>query len=176
MYERNSDWPKIFWKSYIDDNVDPSSSMVNLINNILIGRMELDIFKQEIDTSETFNIHGQDIKSVLEGASFIRKEDLAENSIKAGDLFEKSENSRNYLLNIRADCDCIPREGKEIDSVELYCIEGKSMSPEEIRASFIKEYGNFKGASKSSYCFLVSTAGRSSGFTLESLSKRNFLN
>ena len=143
MYTKSLDWPKVFWKSYKDDNVDPSSSMTNLINNILIGRMELDIFKQEIYTTEIYNIQEQDIKSVWEGASFIRKEDLSENSVKAGDLFEKSESSGNYLLNVRADCDCVPRQGKEIGSVELYCIEGKSMTPEEIETSFMREYGNF---------------------------------
>lgn len=143
MYTKSPDWPKVFWKSYKDDGVDPNSSMVNLINNILIGRMELDMSGQELDTSETFEINEQDIKSVWEEASFIRKEDLSENSIKAGDLFEKSENSGNYFLNIRADCDCVPRQGQEVGSVELYCIEGKSISQQEIEKLFMKEHGNF---------------------------------
>ena len=66
MYTRSPDWPKVFWKSYKDDGVDPSSSIADLINNILIGRMDLDIFKQEFDISKVSDIRSQDIKSVWE--------------------------------------------------------------------------------------------------------------
>ena len=143
MYGKSPSWPRVFWSSYKEDGADPSFSLVTLINNNLLARMETDIFEKSVLGKRPYRIDGEDIKPVLEGASFIPEEKLPENNVKAGDLFKKSENAGNYLLNVRADCDCIPRQGKTIDSVELYCIEGKSMNPKQVKESFMKKYGTF---------------------------------
>ncbi len=143
MYKRSSSWPRVFWSSYKEDGADPSFSLVTLINNNLLARMETDIFEKSVLGKRPYRIDGEDVRPVLEGASFIPQEKLPENNVKAGDLFKKSDSAGNYLLNVRADCDCIPRQGKTIDSVELYCIEGKSMNPRQVKGSFLKKYGTF---------------------------------
>ena len=48
MYARSSEWPRVFWKAYEDDGVDPSSSLTHLINDNLRGRMRTSEFNEEI--------------------------------------------------------------------------------------------------------------------------------
>ena len=44
------------------------------------------------------------------------------------------KNSGKYFINIRADCDCIPRKnGQTIDDIDLFCIEGKSINDNQIK-------------------------------------------
>ena len=174
MYAKSPDWPKVFWKSYKDDHVEPSSSMAHLINNILIGRMELDIFKEEIAPLEISDCLKQDIQSVWEEASFIQKGNLPANSVKSGDLFiEKSESDEKYFLNIRADCDCIPRNRTKIDSVELYCIEGKTMTPEQVEELFMTEYGTFNEQENQAIVFGIHD-GKTIRFKFRKLVLRKF--
>ena len=47
MYERSPDWPRVFWKSYVSDGADPSSSITQLINDSLLGRMKTGILEGE---------------------------------------------------------------------------------------------------------------------------------
>ena len=146
MYEKSPDWPRVFWSSYKEDGSDPSFSMVSLINSNLLARMETDIFEdfeEEVlgEGPNKTKIDSKDLKSVLEGASFIPQEKLPKGDIKAGDIFK--ENLDSYLINIRADCDCIPREGQSKDNIELYCIEGKKMEKKELQKLYKDKLGNF---------------------------------
>ena len=132
MYGKSPDWPKVFWKAYADDGVDPSSSMTRLINDGLIGRIEGSHFEKKYLGSEgSLGVTGKDIKSIIEETGFINNENLPKRETRAGDLF-KQQNGE-YLLNIRADCNLIPR-GKE--DVELYCIKGEVMEQKEIKKSY----------------------------------------
>ena len=132
MYKKSPDWPKIFWKSYKDDGVDPNSPVMNLINNNLLGRIESNVFDDEILGSSETDISKEDIKSLMNKASFIKWSEGGEiKDIKPGYLFKTPEGK--YLINIRPDCDCVPREGQEIDEVELYCIEGRKVDNNELR-------------------------------------------
>ncbi len=129
MYEKSPSWPKVFWSSYKKDGADPSSSMVNLINNNILARMETDIFADRVLSKRPYAIGSEDIKSVLEGASFIK--DLPDSDIRSGDLF-KCE--KEYLINIRADCDCLPRgKNKTVDSIELFCLKGKPLGNNKVK-------------------------------------------
>ena len=135
MYAKSPDWPKVFWESYKADSVDPGSSITRLINDNLLGRIKTDIFEQEILDSDTSSVSGGDIRSLIAETSFIEKNALPANEIRAGDLFKLP--SGEYLINIRPDCDCVPRNSSHgIDNVELYCIEGKKMTKSEIGKSY----------------------------------------
>lgn len=111
MYGKSPDWPRVFWSSYKEDGTNPSFSTVGLINSNLLARMETDIFREEVlgERHNKTKTDSKDFKAVLEEASFIPQEKLPEGDIKAGDIFKG--NSDSYLINIRPDCDCIPREG-----------------------------------------------------------------
>ncbi len=39
-------------------------------------------------------------------------------------------------MNLRPDCDCIPRNGGDIGDIEVYCVEGKRLKPGELRRLF----------------------------------------
>ena len=145
MYSKSPDWPKIFWKSYKEDAADPSSSVTHLINDNLLGRFKSDIFdKQILDSNFTDAIDKEtkreDIRSLISESCFIGKENLAENEIRSGDLFKLS--GTKYLINIRPDCDCVPREKNgnrgKIDDMKLYCLTGKQRTDEQLKRRFSK--------------------------------------
>ena len=148
MYDKSPDWPKVFWKAYEDDGVAPSSSMTRLINDSVLGRMETGLFEEEYLSSCVSNISSTEIKSIITEASFVQKENLSVNELRAGDLFKQSQG--RYLLNIRPDCDCVPRsndqedielyciKGERIEDIELYCIKGERIGPSEIKKLYDK--------------------------------------
>ncbi len=142
MYEKSPDWPRVFWSSAKEDHIDPSFSLFDIINNNLLAHMETGIFDEAVLDRKRLLVKKEDIKSVMEGARFIPKEKLPDNNVRAGDIFKEEGNK--YLINIRADCDCIPRTGKDIDDIELYCVEGKSMSKKAIGKSYNKNFENFE--------------------------------
>ena len=138
MYVRSPDWPKVFWKAYKDDGVDPSSSLTHLINDTLRGRMRTDTFEAEILGAFPAEVPRKDLQALITETSVRPLATLPEDEIRCGDLFSIrcgdlfSQPKRKYLLNLRPDCDCIPRDAKRPDEVELYCIEGKRMSNSDL--------------------------------------------
>ena len=133
MYKKTPDWPRVFWKAYIKDNVDPSSSLTNLINDSLRGRMETSSFETKILAVPPSKVPKDDLQALISETSFRPQKTLPKNEIRCGDLFKQPK--RKFLLNLRPDCDCIPRSGK-VDEVELYCIEGKTIRDSELRKKF----------------------------------------
>ncbi len=133
MYTRSPDWPRVFWESYIQDNIDPSSSLTHLINDNLRGRMRTNAFEADILATPHAEVATQDLRSLIGETSFCSNETLPEDEIRCGDLFKLPK--QKFLLNIRPDCDCIPRKGKA-DELELYCIEGKRIRDTEVSNKF----------------------------------------
>ncbi len=139
MYERSPDWPRVFWKSYSDDGTDASSSIMQLINESLLGRMKTDVLEENAlhrdDNNESDNVSDAEIRSLISEACLIRQDLLPEGEIRTGDLFKTS--GGKYLINIRPDCDCVPRgRGQTSNDVELYCIQGKKMSISQVCCAF----------------------------------------
>ena len=130
MYTRSPDWPRVFWKGYEEDSVDPSSSLTNLVNENLMGRMQTDAFEDEILKSEFVDVGKEELRQLIGEASFRSKKTLPDNEIRCGDMFKQSEED-TFLLNLRPDCDSIPRGHNKIKSVKLYCIRGKTIKDSE---------------------------------------------
>ena len=140
MYARSPDWPRVFWNAYEEDGVDPSFSLTHLINDSLRGRMRTTAFEAEIlasSRSETSLVPMDDLRALIHETTF--QSTNSEDQIRCGDLFRQPKGK--FLLNIRSDCDCIPRDGSRQDAVDLYCIEGKKMSDSKLREKHRK--GNF---------------------------------
>ena len=136
MYAKNPDWPRVFWNAYKRDSVDPSSSLMHLINDSLRGRMRTTAFETGILTdsrSETSRVPMNDLRALIHETIF-QKSTEPEDQIRCGDLFGLPKGK--YLLNVRPDCDCIPRDGSGYDAVDLYCIEGKKMSESDLRKKY----------------------------------------
>lgn len=140
MYARSPEWPRVFWKAYDDDGVDPSSSLTHLINDSLSGRMRADGFDPAILACSYTDVPADDIAGLIGETSFRPKESLPIDGVGCGDLFQLPK--RKFLLNLRPDCDCIPRNG-EADCVELYCIEGKRISRSELSEKYEPNLGQF---------------------------------
>ena len=161
MYSRSPDWPRVFWKAYKDDSVDPSSSLTHLINDSLRGRIRTNAFEEGILNTFDFDVPREDLQALIGETSFKAQDTLPVNEIRCGDLFRQP--SRKFLLNIRPDCDCIPRNGNA-DEVELYCIEGKNMSDSELGRQYQQEQGHFSERVWESVAF-SSTMGRACAST-----------
>ncbi|MCY3725343.1 MAG: hypothetical protein OXF95_01755, partial [Rhodobacteraceae bacterium] len=142
MCNRNVNWPKVFWKNYTSDGVDPSTSLTELISTNMLGRMQKNAFEEEFLLSESDeNNSGTDLKKLITESSFLKNEVLPESEIRCGDIY-KSKNG-TFLLNLRPDCDCIPRNGQSIEEIDVYCIEGAELEGEQLISRFSKKYGTF---------------------------------
>lgn len=131
MYARNPDWPRVFWSAYEEDGVDPGFSLTHLINDSLRGRMRTTAFESEILAgfhSETSRVPMDDLRALIHETTF--QSINSEGQIRCGDLFRQPKGK--FLLNIRPDCDCIPRDVSGLDEVDLYCIQGKKMGDSDL--------------------------------------------
>lgn len=137
MYAKSADWPKVFWKAYEDDGVDPGSSLMHLINDNLRGRMRTGSFEAEVFAGVGADVSGKDLRMLIAEASFQLRSALPTNEIRCGDLFKVSTDK--YLLNMRPDCDCVPRGGEDVD---LYCIAGKRMRDAELHEQYREGHFN----------------------------------
>lgn len=130
MYARSADWPKVFWKAYEEDGVDPGSSLTHLINDNLRGRMRTDSFESEVLAAPVGgDVSREDLQALIAEVSLQSKEGMPDDEIRCGDLFRRPKGK--ILINIRPDCDCVPRN-TEIDEVDLYCIEGQKISDSQL--------------------------------------------
>ena len=169
MYTRSPDWPRVFWKAYSDDGVDPSSSLTHLINDSLRGRMRTNEFEAEILAPHSSTGSMGDLRALIGETSVRPGKTLPEDEIRCGDLFQLSE--RKYLLNLRPDCDCIPRGGQIVDKVQLYCVEGKEMDDEELYEGY--KNGHFEERVFESIAF-AAYKGKSIKFTFKRLRPKRF--
>ena len=168
MYEKSPDWPRVFWKAYQDDTVDPSSSLTHLINDSLQGRMRTNAFEEEILTGPHAEVPREDLLALIGETSF--QGTLSGHEIRCGDLFQSSE--KRFLLNLRPDCDCVPRSGQVIDAVRLYCVEGKEMRDDELRDQY--RNGHFDERVWESVAFAACN-GKSVRFNFKKLRVKRFV-
>ena len=159
MYTRSPDWPRVFWKAYADDGVDPSSSLTHLINDNLRGRMRTSAFEADILGEPAAGVRGEELRELIGEASTRRGGVLPADEIACGDMFRQPRGK--VLLNLRPDCDCVPRDGTEIGDVELYCVEGKRLTSPNVREAY--ENGHFNEEIWASIAFSVDE-GRSVRF------------
>ena len=142
MCSRSMDWPRVFWKTYKEDGVTPSSSLTNLINQSLMGRMSGSEFSDEYFEGSIENVSSDELRRLIGETSFLSKQKLSKQEIRCGDLFKYS--GKKYWLNIRPDCDCIPRENEDVGDVEVYCIRGKRLGPTAENNAFDHNTGSFR--------------------------------
>ena len=176
MYSRSPDWPRVFWKAYEDDGADPSSSLTHLINDSLRGRMRADAFEANVlgvrdarVTREDLQVPREDLRALISEASFRPVGTLPAEEIRCGDVFGLS--GGKFLLNLRPDCDCVPRGDMKADDVELYCVEGKRMSDSELRKQY--QGGHFAERVWESVAFFMNE-GKSARFDFRRFHVKQF--
>ena len=174
MHRAHPAWPSVFWQAYKADGVDPSAGLTELLSGNLWGRMERSGFAKEIlggwkgPEDEPGEGELRDALQEVIGAMTFRTVD-EEDDIRSGDLFELSEHK--FLLNIRADCDCVPRGGLTKDAVEVYCLKGRTMSDEELNEIYVK--GHFREQIDQEIMFAV-VDGKSIRFKFKKLRIEKF--
>ena len=151
MCRRSVNWPRVFWETYQTDGADPSVSLTNLINDSLRGRMRVDAFEEEHLGGHADDVSGEELRRLIAETSFRVAEVLPADEVRCGDLYEGE--AKKYWLNLRPDCDCIPRDGGDIGDIEVYCVEGKRLKPGELRKLF--KNGHFEERVSQSVVFGV---------------------
>lgn len=158
MYQRSVDWPRVFWNNYESDNADPSASLTSLIGDSLAGRVRTDAFKDDHLGGNPTDVPEDELRMLIGEMSFRQRDRLSKNEVRNGDVFEV-QGKNEYWLNLRPDCDCIPRDGSCVDEVDIYCVRGKRLSPSELRKRF--KNGHFEETVSQSVVFGILEGGRS---------------
>lgn len=128
FYKRSPLWPKVLWKAYLEDGIDASRGIVEVITKNVSSRMAAFDFEKSLLEDVTEFDRPTEVRSVLEGERFIRVDQLKANEIFTGDIFIKAENPVwKYLINIRAQCDLR-------DNPELYCLRGRVVDEGQINS------------------------------------------
>ena len=143
MYTGSPDWPRVFWRSYEEDDVDPGLALTEMINDSLRGRMQANAFDGGLPgstASTSQEVPKEQLRDLIAATCFVADEHLRDDELRCGDLFKREG---KYLLNIRPDCDCIVRGNGNVDDVELYCIEGTGLKDRKLKEKYNKNLGNF---------------------------------
>jgi hypothetical protein len=146
FYTVSPNWVKIFYDTTVNDNTNLSYEMSELLFENLKTRCIPIVFDNNIISSQNLDTTtipseelNQEMKQVLEGQRFIKKEHTIDNMIFTGDIFFIKD---KYYINVRPQCDCIPREQNQtIDDVNIYLIEGEEKDLSKL--NFSKKFGIF---------------------------------
>ena len=171
MCARNMNWPRVFWKTYVTDGAEPSASLTNLINDSLRGRMQADAFEGEYLGGEFEDVSSDELRSLYAETSFRLEQFLPRDEIRCGDLYKGTRGK--YWLNLRPDCDCIPRDVGDAGDVEVYCVEGKRVRIAKEHDLFNRNGGHFKERVFQSVAFAIDD-GRSILFNFKKLRVKQF--
>lgn len=135
LHDKDPFWPVFFWKTFKEDAVVPADELGRLITRLVASRMhppviDLAGFLHRLDEQFEGNPQGYAtaLMAVLEGERFLRKERLDPNSFTTGDVFVEvnQQGKTTYLLNVRAECDCIKRENGSAG--HMYLLTGEEDS------------------------------------------------
>ena len=134
MCRRSVNWPRVFWETYREDGADPSASLTNLINDSLRGRMRVDGFDDKHLGGPAGNVSGDELRGVIAETSFRVGGVLPPHEVRCGDVFQCED--KKYWLNLRPDCDCIPRDGGDVGEIDVYCVQGNRLPGNALRKMF----------------------------------------
>lgn len=143
LYRSNHNWVNIMYKTSQKDGIDFSYELSNLLAENLQYRMNLlNIDTQYLKDFPDEGYAPHEIRDILQCQRFLPQEKLIPDMVHTGDIYQIEENGKtSYYINVRPQCDCIPREGVTIDEIKLYLVKGEE---KEIgKCSYNKKYGTF---------------------------------
>jgi hypothetical protein len=142
FYVKSTLWPLILWKTFQDDSVPPATLLGDLLGRNLVSRMtpfvcDLEPFAGLVDgIKKDPKAYEAIVRHVLEGERFLASDRLDKESFEPGDIFEVAD---GYRINIRPDCDCIPKGNDKLDRLELYLLKGTERTFADLK--YDAEYG-----------------------------------
>ena len=113
--------------------------------------MRVDAFEEEHLGGQASDVSAEELRRLIAETSFRVDNVLPNDEVRCGNLY--AAEGRRYLLNLRPDCDCIPRNGGDIADIDVYCVEGKRLKPGELRKIF--KNGHFEERVSQSVVFGV---------------------
>lgn len=171
MGRMSVDWPRVFWSTYVTDGAEPSPSLTNLIGDSLRGRMRSDAFEEEHLGAPFEDVSDDEVRKLIAETSFRSNKFLPGDEIRCGDVFKGTQ--QKYWLNLRPDCDCIPRGTETIEDVEIYCVQGKKAGERVLHNLFDRKTGNFNEPVYKSVAFAIAD-GNSLVFNFKKLRVMKF--
>lgn len=130
LYDQAPSWPKVLWSAYKSDSIDPNLAITELMHKNIrarLPRMGLDENLLEGNGA----VDKTALRRLVEFSMFIPESSLTADEIGTGDIFRIGERKKIFL-NIRCDCDTIQRGGSHEAHVQLYCLEGETISEKEL--------------------------------------------
>ncbi|HEV2682082.1 MAG TPA: hypothetical protein VGV14_16375 [Rhodanobacter sp.] len=128
LHDRDHLWPVFMWKMFKDDNLVAPDELGRLINRLVASRMsppaiDLDAFLENLDAQHAADPekYHRALLAVMEGERFLRNGRLDQNSYSTGDVFQdtNAQGKVTYLINLRAECDCIKHPGRTPGKMHL---------------------------------------------------------
>lgn len=171
FYAKSVRWPVVLWKNYQGDSLDGSVELGHLIGRNLLSRMtpfnfDLERFDTPADAVQAAEETSRDaVMKVLEGERFLPKNRLHDDSIAPGDVFKRGQ---DFYVNIRPDCDCIPRDGMIRDNIRLYLLKGEKITGAQVRKRCENKYGIIHESDTEGLVFGM-TGGKTVGFQFANL-------
>jgi len=126
LYEKNSNWPTVFYHSFKEDGEDPIMGLNDLLFRLAKSRTDLRNMDSKILEGDVGEIRVDEIKSLYCQIMYLM--DSIQDDIKPGDIYK---DGRKYYLNIRPECDTTRRASS--DDVECYLIKGTEISPKQVK-------------------------------------------
>jgi hypothetical protein len=174
FYVKGRLWPLILWDNFEEDGVPPAEQIGRLIARNLASRMspfncDLGAFAQlprEIDKAP--ESYGSVMRKVIEGERFLAENRLDKGSFAPGDIFHVED---GFRINIRPDCDCVPRGNDTADALELYLLRGTEIPIGELEPH--PEYGVIPEQDNEAIVFPV-FAGKALRFKFRKLYKEKW--
>ena len=153
FYSKSHNWPSLLWKTYAEDDDDPSQGLSQVMFDNLRGRVKCNISEiPEVASDERTIVALADLLSLT---VMLPNNSLPSEQIGCGDLFPNGE--QKFFLVVSCDCDCIIRNGETADNkfVQVVTIDdGCKRTSNVMKERFIKRYGLIHEANKS-YLFPI---------------------
>lgn len=170
FYANSIYWPVVLWQTFEEDGVPGSDELGRLISRNLLSRMtpfDMDMTEfvkqlQELKDHDPKR-YRQDLMKVLEGERLVRNDRLHDERVATGDVFKISG---DYYVNIRPDCDCIPRSG--VDDPELYLLKGSALGAAAVEKRLERDHGLFSERDDEAIVFAIHE-GRTVSFKLKEM-------
>lgn len=143
LYHCNHNWVNIMYKTTKKDGIDFSYELSDLLSENLRYRMNLlNIDTQYLRDVPDEGYSSNEIRDILQCQRFLPQEKLLSDMVHTGDIYTIEEDGKTlYFINVRPQCDCIPREGTIIDNVKLYLIQGEEKQID--KCHYDKKNGTF---------------------------------
>ena len=135
LYDKDSAWPSILWKTYQGEGEDPEHGLADiLLRNLRARLFPLSLNPEIVALSAAQPPDRATTQAVLEASMIVPPERLPESQYGCGDIL-KDEKGRLFI-NVRCDCDCLARPGHDPNKVELYLLTAKPMVDEKFLEQF----------------------------------------